>query len=208
MRSSPATSARPSSGQRAILTMNSRSAAASSDPSPTASMANAMPQAIGAQPRVSRSPSCSRFAGDGGLSMLLGDLLTIRQQQASVKIVVYDNGAYAFVEVEMKAAGLVEFGTQLGPNPSFADLARRCRDCRRVRVEDPAELPGRPGRGVRPRRPGPARRCRQPPRASDPSYPPGRTGQRLHPLYMLKAVFERSGRRAHRPREDEPLALS
>jgi pyruvate dehydrogenase (quinone) len=54
--------------------------------------------------------------------MLLGDLLTLRQQQLPVKVVVFRNEALAFVELEMKAAGIVEFTTDL-KNPSFAKIA-------------------------------------------------------------------------------------
>ncbi|MGO8608631.1 thiamine pyrophosphate-dependent enzyme, partial [Rhizobium johnstonii] len=86
------------------------------------SMANAMPQALGAQ-AVDRSRQVIALAGDGGLAMLLGDLLSIRQNNLPVKIVVYNNSSLNFVELEMKAAGIVNFGTEL-ENPSFADIAR------------------------------------------------------------------------------------
>jgi pyruvate dehydrogenase (quinone) len=62
------------------------------------------------------------LSGDGGLAMLLGDLLSLRQLNASVKIVVFKNESLAFVELEMKAAGIVDFGTDL-QNPDFARLA-------------------------------------------------------------------------------------
>jgi pyruvate dehydrogenase (quinone) len=71
--------------------------------------------------------------------MLLGDLLTIRQRKLPVKIVVYNNGALGFVELEMKAAGLLEFGTTLD-NPNFGAMARAI-GIHGVRVEDPGELP-------------------------------------------------------------------
>ncbi|HEY1418085.1 MAG TPA: thiamine pyrophosphate-dependent enzyme, partial [Myxococcaceae bacterium] len=85
------------------------------------SMANALPQAIGAQASYPGRQVVS-FSGDGGLAMLLGDLLTLRQQQLPVKVVVFRNEALAFVELEMKAAGFVEFTTDL-KNPSFAKIA-------------------------------------------------------------------------------------
>jgi pyruvate dehydrogenase (quinone) len=85
------------------------------------SMANALPQAIGAQASHPGRQVVS-FSGDGGLAMLLGDLLTLRQQQLPVKVVVFRNEALAFVELEMKAAGFVEFTTNL-ENPSFAKIA-------------------------------------------------------------------------------------
>jgi pyruvate dehydrogenase (quinone) len=85
------------------------------------SMANALPQAIGAQVSHPRRQVVT-LSGDGGLAMLLGDLLSLRQLQLPVKIVVFNNRALGFVELEMKAAGLLEFGTDL-QNPDFATLA-------------------------------------------------------------------------------------
>jgi pyruvate dehydrogenase (quinone) len=70
----------------------------------------------------------------------MGDLLTIRQRKLPVKIVIYDNGALGFVELEMKAAGLLAYGTTLD-NPDFAQLARGM-GLHGVRVEDPGDLPG------------------------------------------------------------------
>ncbi len=102
------------------------------------SMANAMPQAIGAQLTLPGRQVIS-LSGDGGFSMLMGDLLTIRQRQLPVKIVVYNNGALGFVELEMKAAGLLTSGTTLD-NPDFAQMARAI-GLHGVRVEDPGELP-------------------------------------------------------------------
>jgi pyruvate dehydrogenase (quinone) len=85
------------------------------------SMANALPQAIGAQ--VSHpGRQVLALSGDGGLAMLMGDLLSLRQLKAPVKVVVFKNNSLAFVELEMKAAGLVDFGTDL-ENPSFAKMA-------------------------------------------------------------------------------------
>jgi pyruvate dehydrogenase (quinone) len=76
------------------------------------SMANALPQAIGAQ-AAQRDRQVIALSGDGGLSMLLGELLTLGQRKLPVKIVVFNNGALSFVELEMKAAGIVTFGTEL-----------------------------------------------------------------------------------------------
>ena len=85
------------------------------------SMANALPQAIGAQVSHSGRQVIS-LSGDGGLAMLMGDLLSLRQLRAPVKIIVFKNESLAFVELEMKAAGIVDFGTDLR-NPNFAKLA-------------------------------------------------------------------------------------
>ena len=85
------------------------------------SMANALPQAIGAQ-LSHPGRQVVALSGDGGLTMLLGDLLTLRQVEAPVKVIVFKNDSLAFVELEMKAAGMLNFGTELA-NPDFAKLA-------------------------------------------------------------------------------------
>jgi len=85
------------------------------------SMANALPQAIGAQVSHPGRQVVS-LSGDGGLAMLLGDLLSLRQLKAPVKIIVFKNESLAFVELEMKAAGIIDFGTDL-KDPDFARLA-------------------------------------------------------------------------------------
>jgi pyruvate dehydrogenase (quinone) len=85
------------------------------------SMANALPQAIGAQ--VSQpSRQVISMSGDGGLAMLMGDLLTLRQHQLPVKLIVFRNDSLAFVELEMKAAGILDFATDLH-NPDFTKIA-------------------------------------------------------------------------------------
>ncbi|MFH0342855.1 MAG: thiamine pyrophosphate-dependent enzyme [Chromatiales bacterium] len=81
------------------------------------SMANALPQAIGAQVSHPGRQVIS-LSGDGGLAMLMGDLLSLRQLQLPVKVIVLNNDALAFVELEMKAAGILDFGTDLH-NPHF-----------------------------------------------------------------------------------------
>jgi pyruvate dehydrogenase (quinone) len=86
------------------------------------SMANALPHAIGAQAAQPGRQVIS-LSGDGGLAMLLGELITLRQQHLPVKVVVFNNGALSFVELEMKAAGIVTYGTGLD-NPDFAGIAQ------------------------------------------------------------------------------------
>jgi pyruvate dehydrogenase (quinone) len=88
------------------------------------SMACGLPQACGAQ-AVKRSRQVISLSGDGGLAMLLGELLTAKQNQLPIKVVVFNNGALAFVELEMKAAGYVNFGTDL-EGPDFSQLATSC----------------------------------------------------------------------------------
>ncbi len=103
------------------------------------SMANAMPQAIGIQAAQPDRQVIS-LSGDGGFTMLMGDLITLKQQKLPVKIVIFNNGVLGFVALEMKAAGFVELGTDL-ENPDFAAMARAM-GIHGVRVEDPGDLPG------------------------------------------------------------------
>jgi pyruvate dehydrogenase (quinone) len=101
------------------------------------SMANALPQAIGAQCAFPQRQVIS-MSGDGGLAMLLGDLLTLVQLRLPIKLVVFNNSALDFVELEMKAAGWLPYGTEL-VNPNFAKLAEAA-GILGVRVEAPEDL--------------------------------------------------------------------
>jgi pyruvate dehydrogenase (quinone) len=100
-------------------------------------MANALPHAIGAQ-TSHPARQVIAIAGDGGLAMLLGELLTLVQRRLPVKVVVMNNSSLNFVELEMKSAGFVNFGTEL-VNPDFAALATSMGILGR-RVSDPSEL--------------------------------------------------------------------
>lgn len=85
-------------------------------------MANGMPSSIGLQKsQPDRQVVC--LAGDGGISMLFGDLMTIVQQELPIKIAVFDNGKLGFVEIEQKAEGMLDTFTKL-KNPNFAEVAR------------------------------------------------------------------------------------
>jgi pyruvate dehydrogenase (quinone) len=84
-------------------------------------MANAMPQALGVQAAFPERQVVA-LSGDGGLSMLLGDLLTAVQEKLPIKIVVFNNGALDFVEIEQKVEGLLDSYTDL-LNPDFARVA-------------------------------------------------------------------------------------
>lgn len=102
------------------------------------SMANAVSQAIGVQ-AAQRDRQVIALAGDGGLAMLLGELLTLGQNEPlPVKIVVFNNSSLNFVELEMKAAGFVNYGTGL-KNPDFSAVARAV-GLHAVRVAESAEL--------------------------------------------------------------------
>lgn len=102
------------------------------------SMANAMPQAIGAQ-AAEPGRQVVTFSGDGGFTMLMGDLLTLKQMKLPVKVAVFNNGVLGFVALEMKAAGFVDIGVDLD-NPDFAAVARSV-GIHAIRVEDPGDLP-------------------------------------------------------------------
>ncbi|WP_298330466.1 ubiquinone-dependent pyruvate dehydrogenase [Haloactinopolyspora sp.] len=84
------------------------------------SMANALPHGIGVQAAFPDRQVVA-LAGDGGLSMLMGELITLTQTRLPVKVVVFNNSSLNFVELEMKAAGFVTFGTSLD-NPDFAKV--------------------------------------------------------------------------------------
>jgi pyruvate dehydrogenase (quinone) len=85
-------------------------------------MADGMPSALGLQKcQPGRQVIC--LAGDGGFSMLLGDLLTTVQENLPIKIVVYDNGKLGFIDIENKAAGMEPVFTDL-KNPDFGAVAR------------------------------------------------------------------------------------
>jgi pyruvate dehydrogenase (quinone) len=85
------------------------------------SMANAMPHAIGAQAAFPGRQVIS-LSGDGGFSMLMGDVITLAHQKLPVKVIIFKNQSLAFVELEQKASGFLEFATDLG-NPDFAKIA-------------------------------------------------------------------------------------
>jgi pyruvate dehydrogenase (quinone) len=101
------------------------------------SMANAMPQAIGAQAAFPGRQVIS-LSGDGGFTMLMGDLLTLTQMDLPVKIVVFDNSKLSMVDMEMASGGYLPIGTDL-KNPNFAKMAEAI-GIQGIRVEDPADL--------------------------------------------------------------------
>ncbi|KTT70445.1 ubiquinone-dependent pyruvate dehydrogenase [Sphingomonas endophytica] len=86
------------------------------------SMANAMPQALGVQGAFPGRQVVS-LSGDGGLAMLMGDMLTAVQMGLPIKVVVFNNSTLGFVEMEQKAAGYIDTNVSL-KNPDFAAIAR------------------------------------------------------------------------------------
>ncbi|MFC0599131.1 pyruvate dehydrogenase [Streptomyces palmae] len=101
------------------------------------SMANALPQAIGAQ-LLDPGRQVVSMSGDGGLAMLLGDFLTLVQYRLPVKVVLFDNSSLGMVELEMLVSGLPSYGTA-NHNPDFAALAQAA-GAYGVRVEKPKHL--------------------------------------------------------------------
>ncbi len=101
------------------------------------SMANAMPQSLGAS-ALDPTRQVIAFCGDGGLSMLLGDLLTAVAYELPVKLVVFNNSRLGMVKLEQEQAGLPEFGTVL-KNPDLAEVGRAC-GLHGIRVTDPGKL--------------------------------------------------------------------
>ncbi len=100
-------------------------------------MANALPQAIGAQMTYPDRPVIS-FSGDGGLAMLMGELLTVAQYELPIRIVVFNNHRLGMVQLEMEAAAIPHFGCEL-KNPNFAAVAQAI-GLEGIRVEDPADV--------------------------------------------------------------------
>ena len=129
-------------------------------------MACALPHAIGAQTAF-RDRQVVALAGDGGLTMLFGELITLTQSRLPVKVIVFNNSSLNFVELEMKAAGIVNFGTDLH-NP---ELRRRRHGDGHLRSPRRTSLRARagPGRRVRLRRTRRHRRRDRPPGAVHPA---------------------------------------
>jgi pyruvate dehydrogenase (quinone) len=101
------------------------------------SMANALAQAVGAQSAFPGRQVIS-LSGDGGFTMLMGDFLSLVQLDLPVKVVVFNNGALGFIELEQKSTGFLPFGTEFN-NPNFAAMAEAV-GVRGIRIEDPAEV--------------------------------------------------------------------
>src|ERR1700691_5441906 len=101
------------------------------------SMANAMLHAIGAQ-AACRGRQVVSMSGDGGFAMMMGEFLTLVQAGLPVKVVILNNGTLGFVEIEMRASGFLDTGTNL-INPNFANMAEAI-GIKGIRVEKPQDL--------------------------------------------------------------------
>jgi pyruvate dehydrogenase (quinone) len=101
------------------------------------SMANAMAQTIGAQAAFPGRQVIS-LSGDGGFTMLMGDFLSLVQLGLPVKVVVFNNSALGFIEIEQKSSGFLDFGTSF-KNPNFAAMAEAV-GVRGIRLENPSDV--------------------------------------------------------------------
>jgi len=101
------------------------------------SMANALPHAIGAQ-FAQPGRQVVSISGDGGLAMLMGDLLTLSTYDIPVKVVLFNNSTLGMVKLEMLVDGLPDHGTD-HPPVNFSAIAAAC-GISSTRVEDPADV--------------------------------------------------------------------
>ncbi|WP_089807256.1 thiamine pyrophosphate-dependent enzyme [Chitinophaga sp. YR627] len=101
------------------------------------SMANAMPQAIGAAMALPDRQIVA-LCGDGGISMLLGDLATIKQYNLDVKIIVFNNRSLGMVKLEMEVAGILDYQTDM-VNPDFS-LVAKAAGIRGINIHEPEQL--------------------------------------------------------------------
>lgn len=149
------------------------------------SMANALAQAIGAQAADPKRQVIS-LSGDGGFTMLMGDLLSLKQLGLPVKVVVFNNGALGFIELEQKSSGFLDTGTEL-QNPNFAAMAEAI-GIKGVRIDDPAQVEDRIAEALA--HPGPVLIDAVVNRM-ELAMPPKVTGEMAKgfSLYMLKAVL-------------------
>jgi pyruvate dehydrogenase (quinone) len=153
-------------------------------------MANAMPEALGIKKALPDRQVIS-LSGDGGISMLLGDLLTAVQENIPIKVIVYNNSSLGFVEMEQKVEGLLDAFTEL-KNPDFARLAEAIGFYGR-RVDDAATL----NEAVRDvlSQPGPALLDVKVNRYELVMPPKVEAGQVLHTaLYSAKAIIAGRGK--------------
>ena len=101
------------------------------------SMANAMPHAIGAA-LTCPDRQVIAMCGDGGISMILGDLATIKQYKLPIKVIVFNNRSLGMVKLEMEVAGLPDFETDM-VNPDFA-LVAEAMGIKGLTIDDPENL--------------------------------------------------------------------
>jgi len=167
------------------------------------SMANALPQAIGAQAAFPRRQVIS-LSGDGGFTMLMGDFISLLQLGLPVKVIIYDNGSLGFVAMEMKAGGYLDTNTDL-KNPNFAAMAEAM-GALGLRVERSDDLEQAPASRARPWRTCPCRRNDREAGTGPAPENPARAGQGLQPV-PAESDHQRARRRSRRTRAHEPAPL-
>src|SRR5215813_6255243 len=167
------------------------------------SMANAMSQAIGAQAAFARRQVIS-LSGDGGFTMLMGDFLTLVQHDLPVKVVVFNNGALGFIEIEQKSSGFLDFGTKF-KNPNFAAMAEAV-GVRGIRLEDPGEVERGIAEALAHDGPVLVDAVVKPDGTSHSPQHHRRDGQGLHALHA-QSRDGRPRRRSDRSRQGEPLGV-
>ncbi|STW53654.1 pyruvate dehydrogenase [Klebsiella pneumoniae] len=140
------------------------------------SMANAMPQAIGAKATAPERQVVA-MCGDGGFSMLMGDFLSLAQMKLPVKIVIFNNSVLGFVAMEMKAGGYLTDGTELH-DTNFARIAEAC-GIKGIRVEKASEVDEALQTAFRTDGPVLGRRRRRQRGTGDPAADQAGAGQRL-----------------------------
>ena len=162
-----------------------------------------MAQAIGAQ-ATSRDRQVISLSGDGGFTMLMGDFLSLVQLELPVKVVVFNNGALGFIELEQKSTGFLDFGTDF-KNPNFAAMAQAV-GIEGIRLENPGDVEDGIAEALA--HTGPVLVDAVVAR-TELAMPPSITVEMAKgfSLYMVKAVMSGAARRDHRPRKDESLAL-
>ena len=143
------------------------------------------------------------LSGDGGFTMLMGDLITLTQMKLPLKVVIFNNGVLGFVALEMKAAGFVDTGVEL-QNPDFAAMATAM-GIHAVRVEDPGDLPGAVEEMLAHGRPRAARRGHGDSGTVDAADHQCRASQGLQPMGATRR-HERARRRSARSGQDKPVA--
>ena len=168
------------------------------------SMANAMAQALGAQ-AVFPGRQVISLSGDGGFSMLMGDVLSLVQLRLPVKVVIFNNGTLGFVELEQETTGFLPTGTDFH-NPNFAAMAEAI-GIRGIRIEEPDDVDAGIAAALAHDGPVLVDAVVNSDGARLASRSDCGNGQRLHAFYD-EGGDERKNRRGYRSRKDESLALS
>ena len=160
-------------------------------------------KAIGAQAAFPGRQVVS-LSGDGGFTMLMGDFLSLVQLGLPVKVVVFNNGALGFIELEQKSTGFLPFGTEF-KNPNFAAMAEAV-GVRGIRLEDPADVDEGIAAALAHNGPVLVDAVVNRTELAMPPVDHRGDGEGLYALHG-ESRDERPGRRGHRPRPNQSVAL-